>query len=703
MSVPVTLDRDTPPSRTSATRPRRRDDIEGLRAVAILLVLLYHAGVPLVPGGFIGVDVFFVISGYLITGLLLREAATTGGVSVPRFWARRIKRLLPAGVTVLVATLLGTWLFLPVTSWRLVAGDVGAASVSMVNWRFAERTVDYLAKDVSPSPVTHFWSLAVESQFYLVWPLVLWLLVRVWRNDTAKFRLAAAITFTGLTIASLALAVERSTQGDPTAFFTTHTRLWELGIGALTALAAVRLARLTRRWSLALSASGLVGIVAAAVLIGPTTDWPGLATLLPTVSTVMLIAGGSPSSENAVTRALSVRPFVLVGALSYSLYLWHWPILTIASARLDVTHWGQGLGLVVLSAVPAYASYRWIEGPARSLPVLNRARVSLLLGALLTVATAACAALLWLGAASGKADDGDHPGAAALRDGTAAPFDRDAGFAPSVQDATDDLPDVYADGCHVSQTEAEALRCTYGRADATFVVALVGDSHAAQWQPALRSLAEDQGWRLDSYTKSGCPVTTALLWNSSADTPYTTCTEWNRNVVTSLGASPPDLVVTSQGGDYRISDPTGPVARPAADEALTDGMAARWSEISSFAPVAVLLDTPMPGIRVPECLAVDDADGADCSVELSSSAQRSASGLQRAAAASTQPDLMIDMTEYVCPGSTCPPVIGSVLVWRDSNHMTATYSKTLGPYLGEALAAFPGFGRSGDHGAQPPR
>lgn len=214
-----------------------RPDIEGMRAIAIGLVLVYHAGVRQLPGGFVGVDVFFVISGFLITSLLVRELESTGRISLSRFYARRAKRLLPATGLVLVATAILTWWTVSAVDWRAFGMDIVSAALYIVNWRLADRSVDYLAEDVGASPVQHFWSLAVEEQFYIVWPLLI-VALAWWLRRHGRLRLRPVLTagILAVIVPSLAYSVYLTANSPATAFFVTPTRLWELGIGALAAI-----------------------------------------------------------------------------------------------------------------------------------------------------------------------------------------------------------------------------------------------------------------------------------------------------------------------------------------------------------------------------------------------------------------------------------------------------------------------------------
>lgn len=340
------------PAAPSAAGPstRFRPDIEGLRAVAVVLVVLFHAGVPGIAGGYIGVDVFFVISGFLITSLLLREVRETGGLSLIDFYARRARRILPAAALVLVATLLAGYHWLGFLRGDEIAEDVTWAALFASNFRFATQSVDYLASQGAQSPLQHFWSLAVEEQFYLVWPAAIVLLLWLGFRWAIGYWLAAAVA------ASFAYSIW---QGGTWAYFSPATRAWELGAGCLLALAGTRLDRIPARIATALAGAGLALIVVAALTFDEATTFPGYAAALPVAATVLVLAGRGDS-------VLGRRPMLWLGRLSYPFYLWHWPVLIIAAqAHGGPLPAGARAALVLGSLGLAAITYFVVENPIR--------------------------------------------------------------------------------------------------------------------------------------------------------------------------------------------------------------------------------------------------------------------------------------------------------------------------------------------------
>ncbi|WP_152192667.1 acyltransferase family protein [Georgenia satyanarayanai] len=684
----------TTPVAAPASSPatRFRGDVQGLRAVAVALVLLYHAGVPVLPGGFVGVDVFFVISGFLITGLIVREVERTGRLSLSRFYARRAKRLLPATAVVFVTVAALTLLFLPVTRWRDIAGDIAASSVYLVNWRLADRSVDYLAAESAASPLQHFWSLAVEEQFYIVWPLLIVALFWRWRRGSASRRLLLGLLV--IAVPSFLWSVHLTTADPGAAYFVTTTRLWEMAVGAVLAVLVVHADRLSRPARTVLGWAGLAAIGYAALTFDAATTFPGAAALVPTLGAAAVLLAGSGDGRGEL-GPLTAAPMQHVGAWSYSLYLWHWPLLVVATAV-----WGSdgtlpvitGLLVVAASVVPAWLTYRLVERPFHRSPRFAVPWRAAVLGLVCVAVGLAGAGALTVATNRASVTDGPAPGAAVLGDDPAAadagePVDSVASITPALADAPEDVADMYADGCHQDQRSAEVASCTYGDPDSDTVVALVGDSHAAHWQPALDVLAEQNGWRLETYTKSSCIFADVLTWDSSSDQPYDSCHAWQADVRARLVDQQPDVVVVSANGTYQLPGDGAPLSREESVPGLAEGSAANWRALEeSGVDVVAILDTPRLVVNAPECVAQHQDDLSACALDRDSAVARSGTPMLRAGAALVPEVDVVDLNEFVCPREDCVPVVGGVLTHSDSHHLTATYVRTLAPHLEEALA-----------------
>ena len=677
----TSLDRAAPPrSRPhAAEHPGHRRDIQGLRAVAVLLVVLGHAGVPGLDGGYVGVDVFFVISGFLITGLLLREHRGTGRIALARFYARRAARLLPAATLVTVVTLAAAWWWLPPARVPGHGWDALAAAGYAVNVRLAAVATDYFAAQAA-SPFQHFWSLAVEEQFYLLWPLLL-LAVVVRRGG--RWVTAA------LAVVSLAFGAWQLTQSAPWAYFGLPGRAWELLAGALLALFAVRVPRPVG-WL------GLAAIAAAAVGYDGTTPFPGVAALVPVLGAAAVIAAGGPA------RWLENAPMQWLGRLSYGWYLWHWPLLVVVPAALgrDVGTAGR-LGLCAAGLLLALATYHWLENPVRHARAVTRHPVrGLALGAGLSAGTAALAllAVAWPPAVPAG------PASASTRDRLLAAADPQAelgrliaaaertrrlpgNLRPALASAAGDKVRPQTDGCHLTlNSGVREPACTYGPADATGTIVLFGDSHALQWFPALERYAERHGRRLVSLTRSSCspaPVTTV---NARLNRPYTECEPWRRSALERIRQLRPDLVVVASITNYPgllTGDPADPrrVWTDAWDRLLT-GLRADAGR------VAVMGDTPMLGGDPLDCLSTHGT-AVDACLEPAGRVLRDpqwrAAVLEAARRAGAT---VVDPVPWLC-AARCPLVVGDLLVYRDTDHLTSAYAEALHPVLERALPALP--------------
>jgi peptidoglycan/LPS O-acetylase OafA/YrhL len=666
-----------------------RADIEGLRAVAVLLVVLGHVGLRFVPGGYVGVDVFFVISGFLITSLLVGEVESTGRLSIPRFYGRRAVRLLPAAVLVLVVTLVAARLLLPVVRLGSFAKDALAATGYVANLRFAFTGTDYLSADQSPSPFQHFWSLAVEEQFYLFWPLLILVVGR-------RKRLLALIL--GIVVAgSFALSVSETARSAPWAYFGPHTRVWELGVGALLALWMTARKRRTPvvysapprtgwGWSVA-GLTGLAMIILAAARFDDNTAYPGWHAAIPVAGAALLLAADGAG----VGRLLTLAPLQTVGRLSYSWYLWHWPILVIVPTH---NTW-QRLAVAAVALGLAALTHRFVERPIRHLRDRPRRALGLGAGLSATAAVVACALVVLPHAIPVGAKQPDlratlaaaaDPGAAlaGLIEQSRGLDVLPANLQPKLTRAAHDRASVWDNGCHVDVPVTAAPNgCVFGDPNSTTTVVLFGDSHAAQWFPALDLIAQQRHWRLVSMSKSSCSAADLPLWHDTLKRPYTECEAFHRSAIARITAIRPALVVIGSSFNYRP-------AYPEADEGKQWKTAwdRTFGELTATgAKVAAIADTPYMSQSVPECLAKPENQkhATNCRRSLHSALRGLVQRQVFLAYGVSGPARIIDPITWFC-GDACPAVVGDTLVYRDSNHMTTTYSKALAPLLAAALA-----------------
>jgi len=367
-----------------------RPDVAGLRAIAVLLVVLFHAGVPGISGGYIGVDVFFVISGFVITGVLLRERAERDSTSLRRFYARRARRILPAATLVIIVTVVAAFHFLGPLTGHETAVDGQWAAVFLANFHFAASQTNYLASQQPPSALQNYWSLAVEEQFYIVYPTIFLVTAGVFRRSPLRHRLVAVLVV--IIVASYAYSIVFTSANAASAFFSPLTRAWELAVGGLVAVSGHKLRGMPQAWAALVSWLGLGAIVVASMTLTSATVYPGALVAVPVVGAAFVIAAGAAEPTWGVERLLRQRPFQILGLISYSLYLWHWPILVIAAQYRGTTSlpvWDNVL-LLLIATVAAAATYRLLENPVRhAKSLVGRPVGSVVLGLCLVGATLA--------------------------------------------------------------------------------------------------------------------------------------------------------------------------------------------------------------------------------------------------------------------------------------------------------------------------
>lgn len=712
-----------------------RPDIEGLRAIAVLAVLAYHARVPGISGGYVGVDVFFVVSGFLISGLILRELRTTGTISLPTFYARRARRLLPAALVVIAATTIASAILLPPLRVGDVALDGAASALYVGNVRYAVLATDYLQAELDPSPLLHFWSLGVEEQFYLVWPALL--LVVAGRAANVR-RIGIAVVVVGG--ASLALSVAWTPTDGPLAFFLLPTRAWELAIGAGLALAATRLAGLPASIATASVVAGIAAIGVASVLFDRATPFPGTAALLPVAGAALIIAGGMRAPHGPLSRLLGIAPMRWIGGISYSLYLWHWPLLVLPAAAVGAPLPGVvRLALVAATFGLAAASRRYIEDPIRhgtaarmpsprtlgyavalSLVVaIGSLGIGVAIGPPTTTATtddvklelptapttasaAPAGSALSGSAPSGSAPSGSGPSSpgpstTATPPATTTPRAATPGgpvptdLVPSLGAVRADLPVIYADGCHASAAElpsiASKASCVYGATESPTTVVLIGDSHAAQWFPTFERLARERSWRLVSMTKSACPAVDVDvdIFNPTLKRAYPECAAWLAMTLQRIASERPALVVISDARSTRFLIGGEPVRSTDRDDLWAEGLGRTVASArASGAQVVIIGDTPDPAGDPPVCLSDHLDDALACATPSSVAVATGRLATERTVAAAAGATF-IDPTPWLCPTEPCPAVIGRLLVFRDGHHMTTPFAAALAPYLDPLL------------------
>lgn len=692
-----------PPAATSGSG--FRPEIQGLRAVAVLAVVIYHLWPQRLTGGYTGVDVFFVISGYLITAHLFRDFTRSGRVPLTAFWGRRIRRLLPASLLVLAVSSVAVYLWAPETTWEASARQLVASALYVQNWLLASNAVDYSAMNDSATVAQHFWSLSVEEQFYVVWPLLLialfWLAGRrrgAARGDGQATSVSAdsgrrifVIGLAVVTALSLAFSIYYTAVNASGAYFVTPTRVWEFGAGGLAALLAGD-RRFSGAGATVIAWAGVCALVFAVTTYTSATPFPGFTAVVPVAATVALILFSGNTAAYSPGWWLSRRPATFLGDVSYSLYLWHWPPIVILPFVLGhALGWRTKVAILVVAAVAAWVTKIAVEDPLRrgrllragwrpyAFAVAGGAAVTALSLVLVVVPAVdtPVAAATRSDRCHGPAAL-DHPGACTPVTGSDA-----AGHTAVTVSKEQPL-------CLPGFEGSELVSCSYGASasKATKKVAIVGDSHADAWIPTLDAIGKKRGWQVVSYDKTSCPATLALrvLPNETTDANQAACHDWVQRLNAHLAADSTISAVftASFSSAYTfIAPPDRPLANPAVDGFLDEW--AGWR--SSGKQVFVFEDVPRTiGSSVPTCLSTHSADPMACAVRRADAFPPSMAITQAATTAEQQHRVVrIAMRDHFCDQDWCYPQVGSVIVYRDFSHLSQEYAAALAPYVDRQL------------------
>ncbi|WP_156754916.1 acyltransferase family protein [Actinokineospora pegani] len=670
--TPVATNQRVSASTSRTPAGHHRPELQGLRALAVILVVVYHVWLGRVSGG---VDVFFVISGFLVTGQLVR-ATTRGGIPFRSHFGRLLKRLVPSATVVLVAVAVAAVFLLPGNRWLQTVREITASALYAQNWQLAFDSVDYYAQNNTASVVQHFWSLSIQGQFYLVWPLLVALVAVVARRHPRR---VLALTLTTITAASLAYSVHLTVVNQPYAYFHTATRVWEFGIGGLLALALARV-RLDRRLRVALGWGGVVGLVGCGALMNVGAMFPGWLALWPVLSACSVILAGQTASAFGADRWLSLRPLSYVGDISYCLYLWHWPVLVfylVVRDRVEVGLLG-GLFIIALSVVLAVLTHHLVEEPVRKSGIGSvKPWGAYRMAGLMLVAVLGLAQV-WQHVAVRQADrfagmvgDQDHPGAVAHVLGYEFEGDDDAVLIPPMVTIGDDwlnTPDMTC-GRRAGTRQLDVCTSTYTDTPTKRVV-IVGDSHMGQLTNAFYPIAERRGWELTLLAKGACTYST-----TSEQYPGDPgCLTWIDEAHEEVLRLRPDAVVTAATRDPRAGR----------TEVTPAGFVERWQQLRDAGiTVFAIRDNPRFDYRPSDCAEVHGVDSDKCSTP------RSDIFAEEPPYARVEgvPDnvYFFDFTDYYCDALTCGPVVGNVRVYMDDNHTTATFMRTLAPVVENAI------------------
>ena len=672
---------------------------------------------------------FFVLSGFLITSLLVRELQSTNNISLPNFWARRARRLLPASCLVIIVTLLAARSMLSPILLKDLGHDALAAALFVINIALGRRNSDYLgaqAAVASPSPLLHFWSLALEEQFYVVWPVLVLLAGRA--RDRMR---AISGLIIGLALVSFIACIWYTKNSPVWAFYLLPTRAWELLAGAALAVFGPRVVRVPEQVRAALGWAGLGGILIASLVISDSTAFPGFAALLPVLSTVAVVGVGGTITRNGPLVLLRARPLQWVGKRSYAIYLWHWPVFILADAKWGPLNPVQRIGAVAIAGSLAAISYIVVEDPVRHAAWLSgQARRALAVGACLVAAGAIGGVLtyrsdvrlsgggdvaapdLGLGTEDTTAPDSVDPAdsiapadstpsstATATSPGALDPNkvfaldellarnesvvsaalrtnDVPSNLTPSFGKISKDLPVLYSDGCLLDPGQTESGTCTYGNVNGSVTVALIGDSHAAQWFPAVEAVAQKHGWKLVVLLKKGCAMAEFVTYDES-NRKRTECGPWRKAVLDRLRSENPALVLTGSYR-YRLAN------RPAKSNARSQWLAAlkpTLEELRSLTKQLVLIgDIPHPESWPATCLSNHLTSAQDCLIDRSKAERKPVLDAEVEAAKSVGATYM-KVSDWMCNLQQCAVMLGNIQMYRDDNHIGATTARYFAPFV----------------------
>lgn len=639
-----------------------RPDIEGLRGVAVLLVVGCHCGISWCVGGFVGVDVFFVLSGYLITRQLATEYLATARIDLPGFFARRARRLLPTSALVIVAVTLVAATILTPQEIELSGRAALAAGLYASNVFFDHTAADYFAPNIDRNPLLHTWSLGLEEQFYLAWPLLIpWVATR----GTGPTRGPLWI-LGGITAASLVCSVYATHVAPTIAFYELPARAWEFAAGGLLAFLTTERPSTNNSRAVVCGIVGITLILGTAILVKGGAGFPGWIALFPVAGTFAIIFAGAGAPGRGISSVLDAAPLQFLGARSYSWYLWHWPVIVFSAILFPDISMAGKITAAAVSLLLATLTFRFVERPVRESARLS-SRSALSLG------LCAGASALVVGVAYLSLNFGRQQLAQDER------FQRIAAASADVGD----LPHH----CFSEGLSFAVRMCQFGARDATQSIVLFGDSHAMQWFYPLRTAATLEGWRLITFVRPGCAASDINPHNLSVADDH--CKQWRGHAIDSIIALHPSaIVMASYNGATLRGDFLTPTLMPVEEVRLgTRHTLERLARADT--PIVVLRDTPLPPSNIPTCIARHEGDGPhsrdSCDFDATTALNAAAFSAEQAAADGLRNIHFIDMNDLMCGHASCYAAKTEMIVYRDADHLTATFAESMAPQLRERL------------------
>lgn len=658
-----------------------RPELQGLRALAVLLVMVYHVWVGRVSGG---VDVFLMLSAFFLTGSFIRKVETGRKLALSSYWLNVFRRLLPAAVVVLLATLIASAALLPKARWGSIMEQITASLFYVQNWQLAKDSVDYYAADhATASPLQHFWSLSIQGQIFILWPVLLLCGMLVWKQLASKFpalsyRAVMAIIFAAIFVASLSYSIITTASRQEWAYFDTAARLWEFALGSLIAISLPLLQRIPRIISVPLGWLGLGAIISCGMLLQVEYQFPGYLALWPVLAAGVIIL--APASRWGVNRILAHPSLGWLGDISYALYLWHWPVMIffLVESGKDGFSLGEGLGLMLISLLLAWATTRIVESPMRSWTWLSakRRRVGLGIAALIAVVMVPLSGWEYQVSAEERRaaaqEPYDNPGAEVLLPGFTDEANPNAVMIP-LTSKLDEQWSNFGDDC-VGEWAPQDERIEHcqqgGDPDANKTIMVVGDSHAQHWSGAVDVMATKQGWRWVLLTRPSC------RFGGPSETRGEDCEAFNTAASEYVLKRSPDALITLGSFSMLGEDEDGRTAAeqehivPAYEEGVRPFL-------DAGIPVVALRDTPRFVNPPPECVDRHGAEASECQAPVEELLAKESPLLALEESGTLGENFStMDMTDLLCPEGICKPVIGNVLVYMDQSHLTGVFARS---------------------------
>lgn len=680
---------------SSESTRKFRPDIEGIRGIASVTVMLYHAGFAFWAGGFVGVDVFYVLSGFLVTAGLLREAEKSGKINFWDFVGRRFRRLLPVSALVIVATILATYYWQGPTAGNSAAEDGIWTSLFLANWHLIAVGTDYLGAQGAASPLQHYWTLAIEGQFYFVWPLVVMALAFIARKvGGVSLKALVGIVLVVMFIGSYWWSIYTTPTESTVAYFSTWTRIWEIAAGCLLAVAMQYILKIPRAVGAVLSGLGVALVLASCYfVIG--VPFPGWIAILPVLGACAVIVGGSVAADSPADKLLQTTPLQLLGKYSYGMYLWHWPMLITAPFVVGrpLSPW-ENLIVLAIAIATAVITYHLIENPARNLSVLknNAPAWSLVFGALLVLAP--------VGLAKQQQNMNQEPPAITMDQAALDSYPNQEQVLAAVEEGTSvtDWPEqdprienmAYSDECDVSRAATSSSACVHGDPDGSKTAVIYGDSHAAMWIPAFDLIGQSNDWKIVQLNKPGCIAPDFPTYSNVLGREYTECIEYREWAVDYIADLEPDLVIITSARDGSLMSVDGEGTDDGVDQAWEEGLGTTIDNITPHADrVIVLGDQAYPTEAGINCLEANADDVQECSDSVQDSVHVDHNAMEARIAKEHNAEY-VDTVQWMCTEETCPAVIGGITVHRDRMHINENFAVWLAEVLGNETGMMEG-------------